>query len=201
MRKGSYFAASFWDSPIWQTLKGLPGDHLRVYLHLAHGPNSEISGLYRISVGQIAEDTDLDPDQVRSIVDDLVNVGWCDFEPPIIWIRGAGNICDQLGTRDFRRNASWITATERHVERLPLNRVVRAFCEFHRISPPEPSGVPEGQGPTHRDKEGIPAPSRHPGDTQVTPSREGADTLPTGCLQGADTQVDDSEQIRLGGAA
>jgi hypothetical protein len=121
MRKGSYFAASFWDSPIWQTLKGSAREITCGSICILRMVRTrKFPGSTGSRSDMIAEDIGLDPESSARIVDDLVNIGWCDFEPPIIWIRGAGNICDQLGTRDFRRNERWLTATEKHVERLPL---------------------------------------------------------------------------------
>ena len=154
MRKVSVFRPSFWDSPIWQTLRELPREYLAVYLHLVHGPNSEVSGIYRISAGQIAEDCRIDTDQVEAIINDLANTGWCEYERPILWIRGAGNICDMLGSQDWRDNDRWLRHTVRHLSGLPDCAVVRRFRWHWRLrdvsAPESPLEPPQS---TDKDKE------------------------------------------------
>jgi hypothetical protein len=115
-------------------LAKLGAAHLWVYLHLVHGPNNHVTGLYRISPAQIAEDTDLDTDEVRKIISELADTGWCDYEAPLIWIRGIGDINDQLGTTDFKRGEKWLKATMNHISDLPNDhRMVVAFCRFHGL--------------------------------------------------------------------
>lgn len=223
MRRSSKFPTAFWDSPIWQTLKGLSADHLRVYLHLVHGPHAEVSGIYRLTPGMIADDIGSDPESVSNILGELADIGWCDWEPPVVWIRGTGNVLDQLETSDLHRNERWVKATRSHLAALPPgNRLVRAFRAHHALDAeegeePEDKGGPVGRpidrlcigyrSPIDRLSEpghglgsqgapggGNPAPSRHPGDT-LPPSLSAPSPLP------ADTQGDDSEQIRLGGVA
>lgn len=134
MAKGAHFPKKFWDSPIKDNLWRLPPGHLRVYLHLAFGPTAAVSGIYRISVGAIAEDTGLDPDEVRAAINDLSDLGWCEFEHPLIWIRGTGNILDKLGTTDVRRNQKWVAATLSHLDDLPAhNPLVSAFRRHHEL--------------------------------------------------------------------
>ena len=141
MSKGSFFPVKFWDSPIWETLKTLRDEHLRVYLLLVHGPTSEVSSIYRVSVAQIAEDAGLDPDTVRQVIAELCDTGWCEYEHPVLWIVGAGNINDKLGTKDFRGNASWLRATEKHLDSLPPNRLVDAFRRHHGLVAVPSEGV------------------------------------------------------------
>lgn len=162
MAKGTLFPRNFWDSPIKDELRYLPAGHLWVFLHLAYGPTAHLSGLYRISVGAIAEDTGLEPDEARKALDDLADLGWVEVEYPLIWIRGAGNILDKLGTTDVRKNAAWVTATNRHLNDLPQsNRLVEAFRRYHGIlgEPPREAG-------------GEPPPQAHGevgGDASFTP--------------------------------
>ena len=149
MAKGAFFPRNFWDSPIKDELRHLPAGHLWVFLHLAYGPSAHLSGLYRISVGAIAEDIGMEPDEVRAVIDDLARIGWCDVEYPLVWIRGAGNILDKLGTTDVRKNAAWVTATHRHLLDLPqTNRLVDAFRRYHGVfvdPPPGAGGEPPPQ--------------------------------------------------------
>jgi hypothetical protein len=161
---------SFWDSPIWQTLRHLPADHLRVYLHLVHGPAGDITGIYRISVGQIAEDTDVDVDQVRLVIDDLADTGWCDYEHPVVWIVGHGCVIDQLGTADWTANPKWLTAATRHLDALPNLPIVDRFRRRWSLPPAAPATPP----PHSRDEDKD-AGYRYPTDTLSTD--------PHGCIR------------------
>ncbi|MBK5965237.1 hypothetical protein CCR95_14350, partial [Thiocystis minor] len=112
----------------------LPSGHLRVFLHLAYGPTAHLSGIYRISVPAIAEDVEMEPDEVRLALRDLEKIGWCDVEYPLIWIRGIGNILDKLGTTRLTKNRAWVTSTDRHLSDLPEgHRLVSAFRDFHGL--------------------------------------------------------------------
>lgn len=142
MRKFSMFRSTFWDSPIWLSLKKLPVDHLRVFLHLVHGPNCDITGIYRLSVGAIVDDTDVEPDMVRSIIETLANIGWCEFEPPVLWIFGHGNVVDQLGKEDWTANAKWKTAALRQLDALPTLPIVDRFRRRWAL----PTALPDGGG-------------------------------------------------------
>ncbi|MCK7581721.1 MAG: hypothetical protein MZV65_42955 [Chromatiales bacterium] len=71
---------------------------------------------------------------MRKALDDLADLGWVEVEYPLIWIRGAGNILDKLGTTDVRKNAARVTATHRHLNDLPQSsRIVDAFRRYHGI--------------------------------------------------------------------
>ncbi len=152
MAKGAHFPRAFWDSSLKTELWRFPQGHLRVFLHLAYGPSAHLSGIYRISVPAIAEDVDMDPEDVRLALRDLQAIGWCDVEYPLIWIRGTGNILDKLGTTGLAMNKAWVTSTARHLSDLPeSNRLVGAFRGFHDLpgvpggeAPPLPHGVPGG---------------------------------------------------------
>ncbi|WP_043758369.1 hypothetical protein [Imhoffiella purpurea] len=134
MAKGAFFPRNFWDSSIKDELWELPAGHFRVFLHLAYGPTAHLSGLYRISVGAIAEDTGLEPDEVRNAIDTLADIGWCDVEYPLVWIRGAGNILDKLGTTGIEKNPAWVKSTRRHLDDLPpSNRLVELFRRYHGL--------------------------------------------------------------------
>lgn len=175
MAKGTLFPRNFWDSPIKDELRQLPAVHLWVFLHLAYGPTAHLSGLYRISIGAIAEETGFEPDEVRKALDDLADLGWCEVEYPLVWIRGAGNINDKLGTTDVRRNAAWVTATSRHLSDLPQNnRLVEAFRRYHGILG-EPLREVGGEAPPQPRREGggdasLPFP---PPPSPVFPPRRG----------------------------
>lgn len=175
MRKLTVTRASFWDSPIWETLCTLPAEHLRVFLHLVHGPNSHITGIYRLSIGAIADDAVIEPDLVRRIVDDLADTGWCEYEHPIIWIVGEGNVVDQLGKADWTSNPKWLTAAQRHVEALPNLPIVDRFRRKWDL----PATLPDAG--RHKDK--------------AAPYRKGIDTLSAEVAQTAPVAV------KLGGVA
>jgi hypothetical protein len=70
---------------------------------------------------------------------------------------------DKLGTDDFRKNPSWLRATERHLDALPKNRLVDAFRRYHF-----------GAGGVNHD--GL----------VVTPSPPGCGHPPPGCRHPAD---------------
>lgn len=71
---------------------------------------------------------------------------------------------DKLGTDDFRKNPSWLRATERHLDALPKNRLVDAFRRYHF-----------GAGGVNHD--GLVVTPSPPGCGHPP---QGADTLPTG---------------------
>lgn len=133
MRKGGRTPASFYDSDLYATLRKMGGGHDRVVLYLHAGRTSELSGILVVSPVEIAETLFYEPDEIRTWLGDLERLGWCMYEGRVLWIRGYGNIEDQLG-RDFRRNPSDLIATLRHLESLPRDSgVVRAFREHYDI--------------------------------------------------------------------
>lgn len=142
MAKDTRFPRRFWDDPISVELQRLGADHLWVFLHLSTGPISHVTGLMRISVAQIGEDTGIDTDRVRVVLDDLANLGWCEIELPYLWIRGIGNINDKLGSLDFRRNIKWKMMTLSYLDSLPQGGIVERFRRYHGLIPdPEPYGI------------------------------------------------------------
>jgi hypothetical protein len=147
MRKGSMFSTKFWDSDLHADLPNCPPGCIWVALHLMHGPGAEVSSIYRISIGQMAEDCHLTADEVRACLTKLVATGWCEYAHPIVWVRGYGNINDKLGTSDFRANPSWVKATQKHLEALPSNPVVERFRAYYFDAPP----VGRGEG-VHREE-------------------------------------------------
>jgi hypothetical protein len=147
MRKFSMWRTSFWDSAIWSTLRHLPAEHIRVYLHLVHGPTGDITGIYRISIGAIADDTDIDADHARAIIGDLADTGWCDYEHPVIWIIGHGNVVDQLGKEDWTSNPKWRTAAIRQLDALPNLAIVDRFRRRWGL----PSTLPDLEGDIDKD--------------------------------------------------
>jgi len=160
MRRFSLWRQSFWDAPIWLTLRNLPAEHLRVYLHLVHGPSADITGIYRLSVGQIADDTGVDADRVRTAIEEMANTGWCEYEPPIIWIVGHGNVTDQLGKSDWTSNPKWQTAAQRHLDALPALPIVDRFRRRWSLPPAAAATPPHHHGDKDKD-----APYRYGTDT------------------------------------
>lgn len=142
MRKFSMWRSTFWDAPIWHTLRTLSAEHLKVYLHLVHGPAGDITGIYRVSVGAIADDTDVEPDQVRAIIGELASTGWCEYEHPVVWIIGHGNVVDQLGKDDWTQNPKWRTAAIRQLEALPNLPIVDRFRRRWTL----PAALPDPTG-------------------------------------------------------
>lgn len=165
MRRSSKFPTAFWDSPICSTLHGMSREHLMVYLHLVHGPHAEVSGIYRLTPGMIADDINSDPETVSCILNELTDTGWCDWEPPVIWIRGTGNVLDQLETSDLHRNERWVKATRSHLAALPPgNRLVRAFRACHALDAEDERELEDKGGPVGKPIDSLPIAYRYPTD-------------------------------------
>jgi len=134
MRKTASFPPRYWTSTLARSVIGLGHQYQSVITYLVTGPYSHVSGIYGLQVYQMADDLQLDPDEARHIVATLANLGWCTFEPPVIWIHGFGCQADQLA-RDFRQNTSDLIATLRHIESLPEdNGAVIAWRAAHDLT-------------------------------------------------------------------
>ena len=175
MRKDFRFPARFWLESQGRSILAMGGDHFKVFMYLIAGPNAQISGIYPLSPAEVAERTRLDPDQVAKIIAELEEIGWCETGEGLIWIRGTGNINDQLGTRDFRTNPKWVAGTIKYLENLPASRLVERFCEYHGIGTGYPSDRESGSSLS-------PSPSLSP--VSFSPSREEPQTPDGGGRRG-----------------
>ena len=184
MRKGSMFSIKFWDSDLRAALLECRPACIWVAFHLIHGPTAEVSSIYRVSIGQIAEDTGLSQDEVRACIAELCAADWCEYHHPVIWIRGHGNINDKLGTRDFRQNDSWVRATQKHLDAMPDSPLVERFRAYHWPSPlpgGEGGGDPGGEGATGEVNNSLsvsPSPLPSSSSTPTAPSGPGGPNKP-----------------------
>ena len=159
---------------------------------LVTGPYSHLSGIYGLQIYQAAEDLSLEPDEVRRIIAALSDLGWCTFEPPIIWIHGYGCQDDQMG-RDFKNNPSDLVATLRHVETLPDdNGAVSAWRAAHGLTGTTAAAHAQ-QHP--RRQRAASLPTRAEGNGKGIGI--GTTTRPTGMTTGVTTGVTTGPRIAL----
>jgi hypothetical protein len=133
LRKTAILPPKFWISNFASQLRAMSPHHLLVFAYLVTGPNSHISGLYRFDAHAAAEDTGLDEDEILKILADLQSLGWCDYESRIVWIRGLGNMLDQLGGT-LASHELWAINLLDYIERFPDDLpIVAAFRLAHGL--------------------------------------------------------------------
>lgn len=143
MRKFAGLPPRFWLERDGQQIAKLGGQHVALAAYLLTGPNSSVAGIYPVFLPEVAARLHVTTERAEALVEDLVRLGWLDFceVTSTVWIKGTGNVNDQLGTTDFRRNPKWLAMTERYLSTLPASRLVDAFRRQYGLAV-DPEAIP-----------------------------------------------------------
>lgn len=131
MREFNKISAKYWITNLSRKLKGFGSDTLLVSIYLQTNHHTHSLGIFYLPINYIAQDVGINAKKVKSIVENLVELDFCqyDFEQEYIWLKGYA--LEQSGGA-LKAGDNRVSQLQKYFEDLPALSFIEDFYQIHK---------------------------------------------------------------------